>query len=159
MPALPRILSAAAFSLCTLSPALAATEYRGGGFLTDFANCGTSGWAGSERILFIYAPAGLEGNSDTENRMTILAYSGAINYTFSYQPGQYPALGAWFNVRTTNVFSGGYQFDGVIMRLLDSDPREAAIGGATTFFLNFEIDNFEGFQNCTVRGRAVVALN
>src|SRR5690606_28060755 len=59
-------LTAGALSLmagvASAGAAGAATEWRGGGFLTDFTNCEASGWTGTQIIRARVRPSGLPGN-------------------------------------------------------------------------------------------------
>ncbi|WP_417626336.1 hypothetical protein [Pararhodobacter aggregans] len=159
MAYMTRTLPALAVALSSASPILAATEFRGGGFLTDFANCATTGWTGTERVLVRFRPAGAEGNSTTITRVSMITYSGAMNFSFAYAPGTYPEVGEWFPVTTTRIFGSAGQVDGVEMRILESSPIEAIAGGATALFANFELRNFDGDPGCWVRGRIALALD
>lgn len=57
----------------------ARTEFRGGGYVTDFANCEATGWSGMEPVRIRFSPAGLTGNDPANDSLTILLNSGVVN--------------------------------------------------------------------------------
>jgi hypothetical protein len=58
------------------SQAGAATELRGGGYLTDFVGCEEYGWSGVVPVIVRLRPSGLPGNSDTVTRIAITLSQG-----------------------------------------------------------------------------------
>ncbi|MCA0206131.1 hypothetical protein [Pararhodobacter sp.] len=158
MREITKLLSAGALLLGLASPALAATDLRGGGFLTDFVGCESAGWAGNVPITSRWRPAGLPENHATISRVSLFVNSGALNYAFEFQPGEYPEIGEWFSVFATTVFAGAGNPPDVQVRILETSPIEQIAGGATTLFVAFELQNFDGTPGCNARGRVALAV-
>lgn len=158
-----RFLPALAVSLglvspALVSPAMAATDLRGGGFLTDFSDCGPGGWTGTERIFVRYRPAGFPENHPTLSRITFFFGGGVINYSFDFQPEAYPEIGEWFAVDASMIFASPFTADNVQMRVVEASPIDQLVAGATTVFVAFELTNFDGTPGCNARGRIALAL-
>ncbi|PVE46917.1 hypothetical protein DDE23_14665 [Pararhodobacter aggregans] len=131
---------------------------RGGGFLTDFVGCESAGWAGTATITSRWRLAGLPENHATLSRITILLNSGVINYSFDFQPGDYPELGEWFPVNTALIFGSAGTASDVQLRVLETSPIDQVTDGATTVFVAFELQNFDGTPGCNARGRVALAV-
>jgi hypothetical protein len=154
-----RLISALALTICTAMPALAYTNYQGGGFYTDFSEvCGGISWQGTNRPYIRFRPAGAPDNNATRSNLSFFSGHESVSFTFENPSGQFPVAGQWLAVTTTSISASGYQPGGVQLRFLETTPFESINGGATTFFFAFEVMNFDGVEGCTIRGRGVVGL-
>ncbi|MCB1390262.1 MAG: hypothetical protein KDK12_14145 [Rhodobacteraceae bacterium] len=123
--------------------AQAATELRGGGFVSDFSGCDQNGWAGTERVLVRFRPAGQDGNSPDFSSITLLFNSGAINFLI---PDQDPSN--WIETTSTQIFSG-FSLDPVPtqLRLLSISAQIDAT--TEMLFASFEVNNFSSLEGCS----------
>ena len=152
-PRATAICAGALLGVLSLTPqsASAATEFRGGGYMIDFAGCEVLGWAGGEQLVARIRPGGLPDNDPTWTYMTVLFNSGAINFKFQPDPGN------WFAVTTTSMFRLAFEYES-LMRITDVYP--AVIENTTDFiFIEAEIDGFESQDGCSARMHLTFALN
>lgn len=88
------LLAALAVGAAMASPAMAATEYFGGGYMVaDSPACSTIGWTGIHQVMARWAPQGAVGNRADQTRLTLLLPTGAITVGYNtasqtrmYQP-------------------------------------------------------------------------
>lgn len=145
------VLSVACFAVAVLgaTPTAASTEFRGGGFITDFSQqCAVEGWSGIINAKARYRPSGLEGNGNL-TRLTFLTDTGAVNYQIegsfanSFQP-----------VDAVAIFTTAYEQNNPRPRLRLTSGSNINIGqGATMVTLNGDIQNFNGVPDCSARFR------
>jgi hypothetical protein len=152
-----RQLTAGAFVfLAGLVPAMTAsavTDFRGGGFLTDFTNCGDSGWSGTQIVRVRAQPAGLIGNSADFTRLSMTFGTSALNYRI-------PAgdLVDWVTASSGQIFAGYAGDIPTQFRLTYLSTPE--IDDTTIYAtVEFELLDFAGDEGCAVRGRAFIARN
>ena len=65
------------------APALANTEFLGGGYLVPRAGCEPFGWVGAHQVLVRMQPQGFEGNDRSETQLSLLLGTGTIAYRFN----------------------------------------------------------------------------
>jgi len=147
-----KVIPGAALAALMLSaaPALAqSTEFRGGGFLSDFTQqCATDGWTGTVQVVARMRPAGLSGNSPTLNILNLFIGNYALHM-------RYPtaAVGTASTADQWAGIGGGFGVNGTPMpqvRLIAS-PAGTVFNAATERHMLAEILNFAGVANCTAR--------
>lgn len=86
----------------------ASTEWRGGGFISDFQNCEDYGWPDgySDMIQARYRPSGMPGNGDT-SRLTLLFNTGTEHYRT--REGRFDSR--FGEVDGAAIWSGAWIFD------------------------------------------------
>lgn len=133
--------------------ALAATDFRGGGYLTDFTNCEGSGWSGSIIVRTRVQPAGLIGNNPDLHRLTLTFGTNALNYLIPNTD-----LSQWVTTNSTQIFAGAGSGIQVQFRL--TYLSVPGFTDETTFAqIAFELGDFTGVSGCTVRGRLFIGRN
>ena len=65
-------------SLFAATPALAITEYLGGGFVTVSDSCAEFGWSGTHQVLMRIEPQGMAGNASDETQISLMMNTGTI---------------------------------------------------------------------------------
>lgn len=139
-------LAAAVFGA---SPAAAQTEFRGGGFITDFSpQCAVEGWFGSVRASTRYRPSGLEGNGNT-TRLSFFLDAGAVNYRTEGRFGT-----GFQQVDAFAIFASAYEQTTARPRIRLTPGSSINIGQGTTMVtLNGDIQNFNNVADCSARFR------
>jgi len=129
----------------TATQALARTEFRGGGYLSQFENCEAAGYTGFETVLVRFRPAGLEGNNPDNDSITFVYAAGAANFF-----GPVSAADDGFaNVVATTIWGGAWQDNMTRMRVDYSSERN--INESTTNgYLIITMENFE-VAGCTAQ--------
>jgi hypothetical protein len=152
------VLSAAGLRLAALAvvpgivlgiaPAAAQTEFRGGGFVSDFSNaCAAEGWGGANQIVARFRPAGEPGNSTTSNLLNLFFDSYAMH--FAYPTG---APNTWLTTTAAAAIGSGF---GVQtnprpqVRILP--PPTGTTFSADERHLVVEINHFSFVSNCRAR--------
>jgi hypothetical protein len=144
-----RIVAGAFAALVLGSPVAAQTEFRGGGFLTDFsAPCATDGWSGTVQVVARVRPSGAPGNSATETIMNLFLDSFTMHYRFPN-----PATPGGVSVATSYAsIGGGFGTNPSPMptvRLLP-DPVGTVFSASERHGIA-EFENFAGVPNCSAR--------
>ena len=128
--------------------AAAQTEFRGGGFLTDFTTaCQPNGWTGTSQLTARMRPAGLAGNNATNTNLSLFFD------TFTYH-AQFPSLG--FNTNALAVSAGAIGSALTVnptpmptVRRL-APPANTAFGAPELHFVA-DVLNFDGVTGCNAR--------
>lgn len=142
------VAGALAAALALAAPAAAQTEFRGGGFVSDFTSpCAPDGWSAPNQIVARFRPAGQPGNNPTSNTLNLFFDSFTMH--FAYPDG---AQNTWLT--TTSAASIGGSFG------LQTNPQPqirllAPPTGTTPnpgeVHLLAEINHFAFLQDCQAR--------
>lgn len=141
--------AALGLSLVGVSPALAITEYLGGGFISVDRNCATFGWTGTHQVLLRLEPQGESGNAANETQMAILMNTGTIalrmnlNRGFRHTYSMDQAVYVWNGPHSPNEPTMQFTFNP------DSDFPTGA--GYEIERLNIRVYNFNEHAGCTAR--------
>lgn len=132
------------------APAAAATEFFGGGFVTDFSQACNDHFLGSiQMVTARYMPSGLPGNGNSTS-LTLLAEPGAINYSTE---GRFS--GSFTPVNTVGIFAEGGVQTNPLPRLRLTPGSSINIGAGTEMILlNGEVSEPLG---CTMRFRVYMS--
>jgi len=144
---LPALCLAA--GLASALPAAAMTQFRGGGFLSEFTpECAADGWGGIHMVTARYRPSGLPMNGD-RTRLSVFTEWGAFNFNTE---------GRFSNtmraVDAIAIFSSPWRLENphTRMRLLPGSTTN--LGNATSLVtLIGEMENFGEVEDCSVRFR------
>ncbi|MCC5970059.1 MAG: hypothetical protein JJU15_08920 [Pararhodobacter sp.] len=126
----------------------ASTEWRGGGFVSDFQNCENNGWPTgfSEPVRARYRPSDLPGNSDF-TRLTLLFHNGADNYRT--RGGRF--ANQFREVDGVAIWSGGWVYDPHPMLRLQQHQPQNINERTNRIRLVGQIRHFNGLRGCRVR--------
>jgi hypothetical protein len=128
-------------------PALAWTEFTGGGYVTGFSEeCGSGGWQGTNRILARMAPAGLQFNHVEWTLLSFFHGSYAQNFVLPANIGD-----SFVTVDFAGIGFGLHHPAPVtrvrfLTALSDTPTQES---GLVTLFGEFE--NFNDHIGCTAQ--------
>ncbi|GAB4275286.1 MAG: hypothetical protein Kow0013_29370 [Pararhodobacter sp.] len=124
------------------SPAMASSEWRGGGFLTDFVGCEGTGWSGVTSVIVRLRPSGLPGNSDT---LTSLAF----NVGTGHQVLVFDDNGQVVNYFI--AYSGGFDVASIAsVDILRVSPENVQVGDPVVEGV-VRINGFDGVAGCSAR--------
>jgi hypothetical protein len=144
----------AAFAVATGLLALAApaaaqtTEFRGGGFVSDFtAPCATDGWGPPNQIVARMRPAGQPGNPANSSILNLFFDSFTMHFAFPSA-----AAGTWVTTTGAASIGGGFTVQTSPqpqIRLLD--PPAGTTFTTDERHVVAEILHFGAVQNCQAR--------
>lgn len=134
------------------APAMATTEYVGGGFLTDFSQACSPNWpaGGTVQVTTRVRPSGMPGND--QQRTTLNIFTGNLTMHFFW-----PEQNDWVWATATRFAAIGNTFtmNPTPMPRLRALPTPAgttlSADGENAGHGIFQIENFAGIANCTVR--------
>lgn len=147
-PVFPLRALAAAVALCLATPAVAQTEFRGGGFVSDFTQpCTADGWQGANQIIARYRPAGATGNPADSAVLNLFFDSYTMH--FAFPPA---AAGTWSTATQATTIGGtfGTQTSPMPSLRLQTPPSGTTISGQELHLIA-DINNFSYVLNCQVR--------
>lgn len=140
-----------------VTPALATTEYIGGGYITVDDNCAQFGWTGTQQVMVRLEPQGLRGNVANETQMALFLNTGTIalrlnldrGIRYSYTPTQavYIWNGPYAPAAPTMTLSFGIDADWPLQDLTLMDR------------LQVRISNFNEHEGCSAWLYASLAKN
>lgn len=143
-----RAAAALAAALALAAPAAAQTEFRGGGFVSDFTSpCATDGWTTPNQIVARFRPAGQPGNSPTSNTLNLFFDSFTLH--FAYPNG---AQDIWLTTTSAATVGGafGLQTDPQPQVRLLAPPSNTTPNPGEVHLVA-EINHFAAVQNCQAR--------
>lgn len=141
---------AAALGMMTLAAPAAAqtTEFRGGGFVSDFtAPCATDGWGPPNQIVARMRPAGEPGNAANSSILNFFFDSFTMHFAFPTA-----AAGTWVTTTSAASIGGGFG----VQTSPQPQVRVLTPPVGTTFTADerhvlAEILHFGGIQDCQAR--------
>lgn len=135
-------------------PALAQTEFRGGGFVADFsAPCAAEGWAGASQIVARHRPAGAPGNAGQTHLLSLFFDSYTLHFAFTAAPA-----GQWVTAQTAAAVGATHALQtdpAPRIRLLP--PPAGTVQGPDEVHLLVEIDHFSFLPNCRARANLLMS--
>jgi len=138
-----------AVGLTGASSAEAMTQFRGGGFLSEFTpECAADGWGGIHMVTARYRPSGLAMNGD-RTRLSVFTEWGAFNFNTE---------GRFSNtmrpVDAIAIFSSPWVLENPRTRLRLLPGSSTGLSDTTALVtLIGEMENFGEVENCSVRFR------
>lgn len=144
----PVLGALAAVAALGLSPAMAQTEFRGGGFLSDFSSqCNAAGWSGTSQVVVRFRPAGASGNHATENRMSLFFDSYTMFFGYSNS-----AIGSYANATSAGMIGASFSSQtSPAVQVRRQNPPASTTFNASELHLVVDINNFDQTANCSVR--------
>lgn len=149
--------------LMSATPALAVTEYMGGGFLELSDECAQHGWNDRQQVLMRVEPQGLRGNSRAETQVALFFATGTIAFRFDLRnASSNGGFRADYEIhQATYVWNGPYSPEEPTMRMfvgyrqgIDFDANDRGAG-----FEIFNLENFNEHQGCTATFYVALAPN
>lgn len=147
-PARAAALAAGGFAavLAASSPAMAITEYLGGGFITVSDSCAAYGWTGSHQVVVRLEPQGEAGNARHETQMALLMNTGSIAVRLNLDRGlrhEYTPTQAIY------VWNGPHMPHEPTMRFAFNPNADWPLGaGPQIERLNVTLHNFNEHEGC-----------
>ena len=134
-------------------PAIAATEFQGGGFVTNFTGCDAQGWSGVVRVVSRMQPAGLPENDPTITHLSIVYGTGIHIIDFAGPPSL-----DWAPVEMWSTWTSVTDYlDGEVAARMLPGSTLSIDNSTQQIVLNAEINGFGGNPGCSAL--VVVVLN
>ena len=130
-----------------------ATQFRGGGFISDFSSeCMASGWGGIQMLTSRYRPSDLPDNG-SRTRLTLMLEPGTLSYATE---GRFS--GSFSPVDAVAIYSGPWQQVNPQPRLRLLPGSSINIGAGTSLItLNGEVRDFDEIAGCNMRFRVYLS--
>ncbi len=141
-----------AVSLLGGSPALAITEYLGGGFITVSDSCAEYGWTGTHQVLVRMEPQGMRDNAEDETQIALLMNTGTIAMRVNLDRG---VRHVYNLTQAVYVWNGPFAPDEPTMKITFNPNADWPLSaGWQINRLAATIDNFNEHEGCVAWLRA-----
>ncbi|MCC0081593.1 MAG: hypothetical protein H6899_16950 [Rhodobacter sp.] len=144
-----KIAAVSCIALTAVSPAMARTEFRGGGVIGSYSGCEANGFPANSgnTVVGRYTPGGLPGNSATEDMLSLSYNTYAFHFRFpaGWSYGT-PVTVTWI---ATIGGGGGAWVPNNTVTLTFLAPPPFAEADSTDRYLNFLITNLDDLAGCS----------